>query len=315
MKMNNITQRHLVAFLSVAEHESFTLAAQHLHLTQSTLTATIKQLESEAELKLFDRTTRKVQLSLNGEAFYPVAQKLVSDFDAAMKDLRATALQKQGEIKISASPSVLHTLLPDIIKTYRSAFPDVAICLREDHASAIESDVLNNRADFGFGGNHSNQPDLEYRPVLTDQYGIVSSPDYAKHLNADEFPCEQIDSSNLIMLTEDNGIRLEIEKHIKEARLPIHLPENLIEASTTSTLALLIQENMGISLLPALAASTNAFEGLSFLPLKDPFISRELCLIKRRGRSISPAGNELYQRTLNALADMKLPSSISVVDY
>lgn len=309
--MNNISQRHLVAFLAVADYESFTQAAQHLHLTQSTLTATIKQLESEVSLQLFDRTTRKVQLSLNGKKFYPVAQKLVSDFEAALADLKASALQKQGEIKISASPSVLNTLLPKIIQEYRSDFPDVAICLREDHASAIETDVLNNRADFGFGGNHSNHPDLEYLPVLSDQYGIVSS-DNSLELNNDGLHYSRIDSSRLIMLTQDNGIRLEIEKFIAQDRLAIKLPSNLIEASTTATLATLIQQEMGISLLPALAASTLAFDGLRFTPLSEPKISRELCLIRRKGRSIGPAGNELFQRTLSYLTKMPLPDYVEL---
>ncbi|MFT6352829.1 MAG: DNA-binding transcriptional LysR family regulator, partial [Neptuniibacter pectenicola] len=78
---NNISIRHLRAFTEIAKSGSFTRAAENLHLTQSTLTATIKQLEEQVELKLFDRTTRRVMLTGEGENFFPVAEKLISDFD------------------------------------------------------------------------------------------------------------------------------------------------------------------------------------------------------------------------------------------
>ena len=98
--MNNISIRHIRAFLAVARDGSFTRAAESLHLTQSTLTGTIKQLEEQAGLTLFDRTTRQVLLSGEGERFLPVAERLLSDFDTAMTDLRAVAegaaLLRQG---------------------------------------------------------------------------------------------------------------------------------------------------------------------------------------------------------------------------
>jgi len=103
--VNNTSIRHIRAFLAVARDGSFTRAAESLHLTQSTLTGTIKQLEEQAGLTLFDRTTRQVLLSGEGERFLPVAERLLSDFDTAMTDLRAVAEQQQGQVGIAASPS------------------------------------------------------------------------------------------------------------------------------------------------------------------------------------------------------------------
>ncbi|MCV6612808.1 MAG: LysR family transcriptional regulator [Amphritea sp.] len=85
---SNLSIRHLRAFREVAQCGSFTQAAQRLHLTQSTLTATVKQLEQEIGLTLFDRTTRRVVLTREGQQFRSVAERLISDFDTAITDLR-----------------------------------------------------------------------------------------------------------------------------------------------------------------------------------------------------------------------------------
>lgn len=84
-----ISLRHLRSFLAVAETGSFTLASQKLFKTQSTLTATIKQLEALAEVQLFDRTTRRVELTNDALWFKEVASGILRDFDNAISDLQA----------------------------------------------------------------------------------------------------------------------------------------------------------------------------------------------------------------------------------
>lgn len=306
--MHNINHRHLSALLEVAKCQSFTQAAEQLHVTQSSLTATIKQLESSVGVKLLDRTTRRVQPTATGAAFLPIAQKLVSDFNAALNDLTACAQQQQGSVKIAAAPSILNSLLPAIITAYRQRFPAVGITLREEHASAIESSILANQVDFGIGGNHSNHPELHYLPILQDQYGVISAdvPVNTQHLS-----WQAIKAQPLIMLTRDNGIRTELDNAIRQGELILQLENNLIEASTTATLAVLIQQGLGVSVLPALAASTPAFREMAFTPLIQPTKNRELCLISRRGRALSPTGSELYQRISTYIQSMPLPEYVS----
>ena len=93
----NISLRHLRAFSAVAEAESFTAAARQLFLTQSTLTKTIRELEQEIGLALFERTTRKVVLTTQGNAFLPVARRLLNDFELLLSDLREKSAGSSGE--------------------------------------------------------------------------------------------------------------------------------------------------------------------------------------------------------------------------
>lgn len=306
---NNISIRHLRAFVEIASCGSFTRAAENLHLTQSTLTATIKQLEDQACLKLLDRTTRRVLLTGEGENFLPVAEKLISDFDTAFNDLHATATQQQGQIGVAASPSMISRVLPPIIKAYHLDSPKIGIYLRDDNASGIEQRVLENEVDFGLGGNHSNQPELTYTPVLKDRYGVVVPSGH--HLAEKAIiRWDEISSLPQLHLTEDTGTRSQLRKLEKENDLDLRLQGAGIEVSTPAGLAELIKTGLGISLLPSLAASTRSFDELHFIPLDEPALFREICIISRKGRSLSPAAESLLQMINEHFSATNLPKFV-----
>ncbi len=315
--MNNLSIRHLRAFYAVAQAGSFTRAAESLHLTQSTLTATIKQLEDQVGLTLFDRTTRQVLLSSEGKRFLPVAERLLSDFDTALADLRAVSEQQQGQVGIAASPSTISRLLPGIVKQYRRDHPNIGIYLRDDGAGGIEQRILENEVDFGVASNHSNHPDLEYQPLLRDRYGVVCPTDHPfalqNHTAATEVSWRQLGEEQLIFLTTDTGIRVQLARFRKEGVVDIDLDGPVIEASNPAAVAALISEGMGISLLPALAAATINFAGLAFIPLTAPDISREICLIRRKGRSLTPAAAQMTSLVTQELGRMQLPPYVAAI--
>lgn len=307
---NNLSIRHLRAFIEIAATGSFTRAAENLHLTQSTLTATIKQLEDQAGLRLLDRTTRRVLLSGEGQNFLPVAAKLVSDFDTAFSDLHATATQQQGQVGIAASPSMISRILPTIIKEYHSSYPNIGIYLRDDNANGIEQRVLDNEVDFGIGGNHSDQSELYYQPVLKDRYGVVVSCNN----NLADSPTvswASIHGLAQVHLTEDSGTRSQLVKLQTDNPLNLEPKGPFIEVSTPAGLAEMIKTGLGISLLPALAASTDAFKELKFIPLEKPELYREICIISRKGRSLSPASESLLKLINQQFITAELPLYVS----
>lgn len=307
---NNISIRHLRAFTEIAKNGSFTRASEALHVTQSTLTATIKQLEEQAGLKLFDRTTRRVLLTGEGESFLPVAEKLISDFDTAFNDLKATTSQQKGQVGIAASPSMIGRILPEIIKSYHFEHPLIGIYLRDDNANGIEKRVLDNDVDFGIGSNHSNLPELNYQTVLIDSYGVVLPSSHPLSCQK-ELSWEAIAALPQVHLTEDTGTRAQLYSLKREFNLDLRLSGPLIEVSTPAGLAEMIETGLGVSLLPALAASTSAFANLKFIPLKAPCLEREICIISRQGRSLSPAAESLLALVLDKFKHTTMPNHVS----
>ena len=292
----------------MAERSSFTEAARELHLTQSTLTTQIKQLESNIGLELFNRTTRSVTTTDAGYSFLPVAKQLLNDFQTAIDDVSAQAQVKQGEVKLASSPSMLSSVLPRIVRNFRDTNPNIRFSMREESAGNIEKSVLQGDVDFGLGGNHSNQADLTYSPLLTDQYGIVSME---AESNSD---WSDLLAQKMIWLSSDTGIRSELEKLFAEHRPSLSLDEIELEVSSPSALAAMVSSGLGRSIIPALAASTPAFAQLNFTLLDKPKLMRTIYLIKRRGRTLSPASQRFIKNLRSGLATTGLMQGIEVCE-
>ncbi len=311
MNPNNISIRQLQAFVQVAQNGSFTRAAEGLHLTQSTLTAQIQQLEEQAGLKLFDRTTRRVLLTAEGERFLPVAERLLSDFDTALTDLQSRAELKEGHVSLAGSPSVVTRLLPAALPEFRRKHSGISVHIRDDSAGSLEQRVLNNEVDFAIAGNHSQQPDLEYRPVLRDRYGLVVTQNHPL-AGEKQLDWAQVPDDDLLLLSSDTGIRAQLERFSASGQVHINLDGARIEATNPAGLAALIAQNLGVSVLPALAADTHSFEQLRFIPLQKPQLEREICIITRRGRALSPAAAALLSSIREQLSRMRLPDGVQV---
>jgi len=309
--MHNLSIRHLRAFIEVANCGSFTRAAEQLHVTQSGLTATIKQLEQQVGLTLFDRTTRRVYLSAAGQRFRPVAERLLSDFDTAIHDLQSLASEQQGQVAIAASPSIVSRLLPDIAQRYHQQHPGVSVSLRDDSASVIEQLVIGNEVDFGIAGNHSDRSDLLYQPLLNDRFGVVLPPGHPLLRDQPEsLSWQQLTGEAMIYLSSDTGIRSQLAGIGEEIALSITSAK--MEASSPAGVAALIKSGLGISILPALAASTDSFQQLHFIPLQQPQIERQIYIISRKGRSLSPAASSILTLSRQMLVQASLPPWVTL---
>jgi len=123
--------RHLRYFLAVAEEKHFGRAADRLHITQPPLTRQIQQLERLLELKLFIRTKRHVELTDAGAAFVDEAKDLLDRLDQAQKATQRIARGEAGELRIGFVSTANYNVLPPILRTFKTNYPDVRIRLEE----------------------------------------------------------------------------------------------------------------------------------------------------------------------------------------
>ena len=108
----NITLRQIQAFKTVAEFGSFTRAAERLKVAQPALSLSIRELERELNLRLFDRTTRRVELTGAGREFLQSADKLLADLDRAVRNARDLSERKRGRIVVAAPPLLAAMIVP-----------------------------------------------------------------------------------------------------------------------------------------------------------------------------------------------------------
>ncbi|KJS11056.1 MAG: hypothetical protein VR78_13410 [Hoeflea sp. BRH_c9] len=295
-----ISLRHLRCFAAVAETRSFTLAANRLFQTQSSLTATIKQLEDLAGLRLFDRTTRRVELTQDAIWFKGVADKVLRDFDNAIVDLQAAARSLRGHVRISAASSMITHVLTPTLLAFRAAYPDIAISVYDEGSDKIERAVLEGKRDFGLSSSLNAFPDLDYTPVLADTFGVVVPKDHPLAKRSGKLTWSELSKFEYIGLTSDTGIGATLAAQ-RELGLAQIAEEDFDHASSTNSLYALLKLGGKFSVLPSLAAHTDPLSEFEFRELSEPKVEREICLITRQLRSHSPTTMRMLETLISTI--------------
>lgn len=147
----NLTIKQLRAFVTVADLQSFTLAAQRLSLTPGAISLLVRDLEVEVGFSLFDRTTRRVSLSKAGRDYLPAAQQALRQIQAAEMAANDVKNRATGIVRVAAPLIVAHSMLPVAMAEYREIHRDVLVrpvdCSVENLARIVEED----HADLSIG--------------------------------------------------------------------------------------------------------------------------------------------------------------------
>jgi DNA-binding transcriptional LysR family regulator len=294
--------RHLRAFVEVAAAGSFTKAAQTLYVTQSALTLTIRQLEDDLGLQLFDRTTRSTRPTAAGEEFLPSARRVLSEFQRAVRDMRALARRERGRVGLAAVPSIMALVVPQVMAQYVGKHPGVDLYMREDNSGGVESRVISGDVDFGISSPLTEHAQLDYQPLLEDRYGVVSAPDYVLARRRSALRWSDIGEARVIGFSTDLGMQRQLAER---SDLPAAVREPRYQVSNTSAINDLVRAGLGISVLSALAARRPPLDGLPFRLLTQPAISRVVCVITIRGRKLSPAAREFHAMLLHEASRLR----------
>lgn len=280
-----------------------------MFLTQSSLTATIQQFEETVGVKLFDRTTRRVVLTEEGTRFRAEAERIVKEFDSAIRDLQSLAQGQQGHIKIAAAASVIYQFLVRAIPVFREAYPNVTISLRDAGAEKVEQMVLNGEIDFAITSKHKGFEDLDYIPLLEDRYGVVCAPEYPLAQSSNPLRWGDLPPKDYVAFSADTGIGSFLAANVGHTP-PYRAPHD--EASSTTSLYALLSLGNRYSVIPALAAKAGEIPALAYRELTEPVLTREICLITRRLRSISPSAKRILAILLATLEEQELPPGVTL---
>ena len=302
-----VTLKQIRAFLYVAEEGSFTRAADRLFLSQSSLTALIKQLEDTVNLPLLERTTRRVTLSDAGLQFQPVARRLLLELDAALSDLSAVSGLERGTIGIAAAPSIVTLILPQLIADFSARYTGIRFYLRDDTSAAVQQAVLRREVDIGVASKWADDPDLEFTPLLIDQFGVICPQGHPLMKRKTKLKWTDLEDWRCVGLSTHTGIRTILRE---QTELPASVAAPFYEVSSTTGLEALVSAGLGIAVLPALAAQRQPLVGLGFRDLHGPVAERVVCLITRRGRILAPAAQAFVDLAKAHVKQRKYPSGI-----
>lgn len=281
----NLTLKQVRAFLAVAQVGSFTGAANRLHLTQSAVSVLISELELVFGLRLFDRTTRLVQLTDAGREFQPVAAKVLADLQGAISSSRELAAQKRGRVAVAATPLMSSLLLPGAIAQFAQLQPGINVVLHDTLAGQIQPKVRDGEVDFGIGTFERSARELVAEPLLTDTL-VLACPAGHPLAARRQVAWRELSGHPFIALSHDNTVGQLINETLGGAGVEIH---PAYEVAHLWTVVGMVDAGLGVAVLPSYAHPIAQLYRIRTVQLIEPLIRRETSFLARRGLMLSPA--------------------------
>ena len=287
----NLTLRQLRAFVLLAKTRQFTQAAQRMHVTQSALSSLIKELEHGVRIKLFDRHTRRVELTSAGAGFLHTAEKTLAELEQAVHDLHDLAAVRQGRVRIVASTVISSGVLSPAFKVFRQQHPNVHFVLKDMAEEDILNTVLSGAVDLGIGTSAGPVKDLDQLPLFNDSFIALCSVNHPL-ASRSRLAWRDLQDQPFIALAQNSPIRKLINQTVED--MGVHL--NIVnEVSFATTVLSLVAADLGVSVLPMNNHPyLPAFEVHSAV-LTRPVVQRKISVFHLKGRSLPPAASAFIE--------------------
>jgi DNA-binding transcriptional LysR family regulator len=280
----NFDIQQLQAFIAVADKGSFRAAAEAIHISAPAISRRIEKLESLIGIRLFNRTTRDVELTGLGRVFLERARCAIDDLEAAMLGISDIAATRSGRVSVACVPSAALYFLPNVISSFARRFPAIRIRVIDGGMGETLQSVLSGEADFGIGFISSHVSGIRFDPIHSDSFVVAMQRQHRmakkKHISWNEIQAEK-----LIGVARSSGNRQLIDEVLLQAGLQV---EYAFEVSHLGTLLGMVEAGLGMAVVPRMALPVGHATMVG-VPLNNPVISRHLGLLTRQGSGLRPA--------------------------
>jgi LysR family cyn operon transcriptional activator len=198
--------RHLNYFLKLTETLSFTRAAASLHITQSTLSHQIKQLEQQLGCRLFDRIGRQIRLTEPGRVLHDHALRIVREVDASINALSALDGLIQGQLTVGVFRTFGSSPLPQVFAKFGAEYPGVQIKVRQLSLIDIERELIEGSMNLAVGYLPTNSDKVETEPLHAVPLAIVSNRDHPLYRRS-RISIKDLHGQDLVLLSREFPLR------------------------------------------------------------------------------------------------------------
>lgn len=288
----DLTLRQLRAAVTLAEAGRFTQAAERLGISQSSVSASVRDLERSLGVRLFDRHTRMLRLTQAGAEALPQMRRLLADLDRLVGSSRQVADLQRGNLSIAA-PTVQAALwLPKYVQAFAQEFPDVRVTVHDAPEQEIRQMVRSGVADIGISTVAEFPGDLKARPFYRDNYVLAL---YRGHPLADksEVTWRELRKLPVIAPLAGNPLRVALDRALLREGLSLAYAH---EVSLPWTMAGLVRAKLGVAILTDAVRDLCDWMGLVVRPIHRPVIHRELVLLTLKDRALSPSAQRFFER-------------------
>lgn len=278
--------RQLEYAIALAQARNFSQAAQILNITQPALSKQIISLESDLNIKLFDRNATPIKLTPAGEHFIQVAKELLYKEDQLLRTMDRFRSGQAGRLTIGISPFRSLYLIPQIVKQIRDRFPNVQVCLHEVSSDRLRQDAAEGKFDFAIVNLPVDIELVEIIPIEADTL-VLAVPESMVSRLPDQDSVSLVECGDLpfVVAEENHEMRHLFDKLC--AAVDFH-PNIAAETMGLSSVWALVSAGVGISLLPKQFVASKYFcNGIRTYTLQNVSSVRQPAIVYRKSQYLS----------------------------
>ncbi len=273
-----ITQLKYV--LAVAQHQNFTKAAEHVFVTQPTLSMQIQKLEDELDVQIFDRSKKPIELTDAGKKIVNQARNIVNESDRIQDIVDQEKGFIGGEFKIGVIPTVMPTLLPMFLKSFVNRYPKVKLLIEELTTERIIEALEEGSIDAAIAATPLNNENIKERVLYYEPF-VAYGPRFAT-ADKGKLTVEDIHVDELLLLEDGHCFKDSVLNLCRNSRNSQE-EQFMLQSGSFETLIKLADEGLGMTLLPYLnTLDIQERKKDNLRAFKDPSPAREVSLIYHR---------------------------------
>jgi len=282
--VNNMDLRQLQYFVTVVEQATFTAAASLLHISQPSLSASIKKLEDNLGLTLLDRSTRHLQLTKEGHILYEEAKKLIVHFEHVEKEM--IRLKQQGPLELSIGLiESAEFWIPKVLTKFKDEFSEVHIRLLEVLSLKDVEEALNNfHVHLAITNQYINNKDIKTIPIYEEKLVVLLPPNHPLKHEA-YVTLKMLKNEDFIISKEGFQTREDILNAFRQSGMKPHIQ---IEIERFETACSLVEDGLGITVVPENYVKYSNKHHYHIKYIDDANISRTVYLAYVKNRYLPP---------------------------
>ncbi len=291
--------RNVEIFCEVVSLRSFSKAAEVHHVSQSSASQAVHQLEKRLETQLIDRSKRPFELTAAGKIYYEGCRDLLEGFRQIEDQVREAKDQVTGRVRVAAIYSVGLLQMDAYVKQFEERYPETELQLDYLHPEGVYDRVLQDAADMGLVSFPKDGGEIGCIPWLEQEMVLVVPPNH-RWAGQTWLPVTTMNGEKFVGFTTELTIRRQIDRWLKQAKVSVHVVH---EFDNIENIKRAVEIAAGIALLPAPTVRREQESGtlwsirlsLDSEPPQRPLWSRPLGIVHKRHKTLSTAANKFVE--------------------
>ena len=288
--------KHLQYFIQVTHFKSFTKAAEHLFITQPTISKMIKNLETELGVELFDRSRKQLTLTDAGRVVLEQAKLIDRAFNNLEREVESLSGLHKGHIRIGLPPIIDSSFFPNIIGRFHAQYPNITYQLVEDGSKKIEEAIENDLLDIGVIVLPTNNELFHTFSFLEEDIKLILHQNHPLAQNV-VVDLSKLQHEDFILFNKDFVLH---DLVVSSCKIAGFTPRIITESSRWDFIEEMVACELGVALLPESLCS-HLHNRVRSVKIINPSISWKLGIIWSKNRNTSFAAKEWLRFTGQAL--------------